>query len=97
MREAVKKQKKENKARSNRIKFIILVIIFIISMVVLVYKLIEHHSDSEADRNIREELTNIYDEIKDEVPEVKEQTKIEKLEETYLQQVKDIFIDGELF
>ena len=81
MREAVKKQKKENKARSNRIKFIILVIILIISMVVLVYKLIEHHSDSEADRNIREELTNIYDEIKDEVPEVKEQTKIEKLEE----------------
>jgi len=81
MREAVKKEKHANKERSNKIQLILLIIIFIISMAVLAYKLIEHYSDSEADRKIREELTDIYEEVKDETPEVKEQTKIEKLEE----------------
>lgn len=85
MREAIKKKKQISKDMSNKIQFSILVLIFIASMIVLVYKLIEHYTDSEADRQIREELTMIYEEIKDEPPEVKEKTKIEKLKE--LQQI----------
>lgn len=81
MREAVRKQRYEKKKRKNRIQFILLIIIFVISMVVLAYKLYEHYKDSEANREIREELNVIYEEVKDEPPEVKEKTKIEKLEE----------------
>lgn len=81
MREAIKKQKQRRNIRNTQIKFIILIIIFILSMSFLAYKLVKYYSNSKADRDIREELTWLYEEIEDETPEVKEQTKIEKLEE----------------
>lgn len=81
MREAIRKQKQRRNIRKTRIKFIVLLIIFVLSMGFLAYKLVMHYSNSKADRDIREELTVLYEQIEDAEPEVKEQTKIEKLEE----------------
>lgn len=78
MREAVRKQKIKS---INKKRFIILLFILMISLSIAVYNIFIWINDSNANRDIRNELNNIYEETPDEKDEIKIVSRIEKLEE----------------
>ena len=78
MREAVKKEKRMKIKK----QYIVLSIIFFISILIISFKLYERYMDSKSNKQIREELNEIFEKNEENISnEEKELTKTQKLEE----------------